>query len=109
MLLSNNFPVNYFMARTTEERMFALIRQWQETGMSQKDFCARKNIVYATFHYWYKKFRDASPPQDLTPSFVPVSVPLQTISSFCTVRMADGIQIDFHAPVPPAYLNQLGK
>ena len=55
------------MVRSTQQRMFTLIRLWQGSGLSQKDFCEKKDIVYATFHYWYKKFRDASPPQDLTP------------------------------------------
>jgi hypothetical protein len=38
-----------------------------------------------------------------------VTMPVVTNSFFCTVHMGGGIQIDFHAPVPPAYLNQLGK
>jgi hypothetical protein len=37
------------MARSAEERMFALIRQWQGSGMSQKDFCTKKDIVLARF------------------------------------------------------------
>ena len=90
--------------------MFGLIRQWQGSGMSQKDFCKKKDIVYATFHYWYKKFRDVDVHDDApAPSFVPVTMPVVSSSSFCTVHMQDGMQIDFHAPVPPAYLNQLGK
>jgi hypothetical protein len=43
------------------------------------------------------------------PSFTPVTMPLIGSDTFCTVRMQGGIQIDFHAPVPPGYLNQLGK
>ena len=103
------FLVKYFMARSAEDRMFALIRQWQGSGMTQKDFCVKKSIVYATFHYWYKKFRDADHTDKPVPSFVPVTMPVVGSSSFCTVHLAGGIQIDFHAPVPPAYLNQLGN
>ena len=97
------------MARSAQERMFALILQWQGSGMSQKDFCAKKDIVYATFHYWYKKFRDANVHDAPVASFVPVTMPVVTNTSFCTVHIDGGIQIDFHAPVPPGYLNQLGK
>ncbi len=89
--------------------MFTLIRQWQSSGISQKDFCEKKDIAYATFHYWYRKFRDVDPPDQVLPSFVPLSMPATTLSSFCTVRLPQGVSIDFHAPVPPAYLNQLGK
>ena len=97
------------MRHSAEERMFSLIRQWQGSGLSQKDFCEKKDIVYATFHYWYKKFRDADQEPSLSPSFTPVTMPLMGSGAFCTVRLQDGIQIDFHAPVPPGYLNQLGK
>ena len=90
------------MARSEQERMFALIRQWQGSGMTQKDFCVKKDIVYATFHYWYRKFRDAEPSDALVPSFVPVTMPVVTNSSFCTVQMEGGIRIDFHTPVSPA-------
>jgi hypothetical protein len=97
------------MAHLTEERMFTLIRQWQRSGISQKDFCEKKDIAYATFHYWYRKFRDVDPPDKVVSSFVPLSIPATTLSSFCTVRLLEGVSIDFHAPVPPGYLNQLGK
>jgi hypothetical protein len=97
------------MVRSTQQRMFTLIRQWQGSGLSQKDFCEKKDIVYATFHYWYKKFRNAEQETSLVPSFTPVTMPLIGSDTFCTVRMQGGIQIDFHAPVPPGYLNQLGK
>ena len=96
------------MARSAQERIFSLILQWQGSGMSQKDFCVKKDIVDATFHDWYKKFRDANAQDAPAPSFVTVTMPLVTNTSFCTVHMEGGIQIDFHAHVPPGYLNQLG-
>ena len=97
------------MASSAEERMFKLIRQWQGSGLSQKDFCKKKDIVYATFHYWYKKFRDADQTPSVVPAFTPISTEHLSSPSFCTVRLQDGMRIDFHTPVPPAYLNQLGK
>ncbi len=97
------------MAHLTEERMFTLIRQWQSSGISQKDFCEKKDIAYAAFHYWYRKFRDVTLPDQVVSSFVPLSIPATTRSSFCTVRLPEGVSIDFHAPVPAGYLNQLGK
>jgi hypothetical protein len=97
------------MARSTQARMFSLIGQWQDSGLTQKNFCEKKDITYARFHYWYKKFRDVDPPGDIVPSFVPVNISQDMGSSFCTVRLPGGAEIDFHVPVPPAYLNQLSK
>jgi hypothetical protein len=59
--------------------MFTLIRQWQRSGISQKDFCEKKDIAYATFHYWYRKFRDVDPPDKVVSSFVPLSIPATTL------------------------------
>ena len=97
------------MARKYELQMFSLIRQWRESGVSQIDFCKKKSITYATFHYWYKKFRDNEPSEEVNPSFVPVTITDIAVPTFCSVRLLDGIVIDFHNPVSPDYLNQLGK
>ena len=37
------------------ERMFELIEQWQQSGLSQKAFCEQHSIRYYVFHYWYCK------------------------------------------------------
>jgi hypothetical protein len=97
------------MARKAEHQMFSKIRQWQVSGVSQIDFCKKNSITYATFHYWYKKFRDNKPSEEVNPSFVPVTITDTVVSTFCSVRLLDGIVIDFHNPVSPDYLNQLGK
>jgi hypothetical protein len=37
------------MARSAQQRMFALMRQWQGSGMNQKDFCMSR--PRKTLHY----------------------------------------------------------
>lgn len=37
--------------------MFSLVEQWQQSGISQKQFSAEYNIKLATFSYWVKRFR----------------------------------------------------
>ncbi|WP_442345985.1 IS66 family insertion sequence element accessory protein TnpA, partial [Foetidibacter luteolus] len=34
--------------------MFSMIGDWQQSGLSQKAFCAQHGIRYHVFHYWYK-------------------------------------------------------
>ncbi len=40
-----------------QEQMFSIIRDWQQSGLSQKAYCEEHNIRYHVFHYWYKCFR----------------------------------------------------
>jgi hypothetical protein len=95
------------MSQKSEDRMFALIRQWQDSGLSQTEFCQKKDIAYSSFHYWYKKFRMAEEIHP-EPSFVPVPLPVSMASVFCTVHKPGGVSIDFHQPVPVGYLNEIG-
>jgi len=39
------------------DRMFELIEQWQQSGLSQKAFCEQHSIRYYVFHYWYRRYR----------------------------------------------------
>ena len=41
--------------RYTQEQMDATIKEWQQSGLSKKDFCLQRGITYHTFHYWYKR------------------------------------------------------
>ena len=31
------------------------LKEWNESGLSQKNFCNDRRISYSTFHYWRKK------------------------------------------------------
>ncbi|MFM6345287.1 MAG: IS66 family insertion sequence element accessory protein TnpA [Dolichospermum sp.] len=42
------------MSHSPEGQMFSMIRQRQVSGISQIEFCKKKSVSYATFHYWYK-------------------------------------------------------
>lgn len=97
------------MSYSVEGQMFSMICQWQVSGISQIEFCKKKSVSYATFHYWYKKFRDSEVSEEVVSSFIPVTIADRVGSAFCSVRLPDGVVIDFHSPVSPGYLNQLGK
>lgn len=47
------------MGATTEHRnaMFSLIENWQQSGLSQKNFCEQHQIAAHQFYYWYKCYR----------------------------------------------------
>ena len=64
------------MSHSAEGQMFSMIRQWQVSGISQIEFCKKKSVSYATFHYWYKKFRDSEVSEEVVSSFIPLTVSL---------------------------------
>lgn len=37
--------------------MFAMIGEWQASGLPQKEFCRRQGLKPATFAYWLKKYK----------------------------------------------------
>ncbi|WP_238387222.1 IS66 family insertion sequence element accessory protein TnpA [Sphingobacterium olei] len=39
-------------------QMFAMIADWQQSGMSKKRYCAEKGVNEATFYYWYARSKE---------------------------------------------------
>ncbi|MEO5647092.1 MAG: hypothetical protein ABIQ56_01950 [Chitinophagaceae bacterium] len=69
-----------------------MISQWQQSGLSQKTFCATKGIRYHVFHYWYRVYRSES---QTTGSFLPVKItPVQSPDQII-VKGVNGIEIRF--------------
>ena len=42
---------------SSQAEMFSLISSWQESGLSQIDFCAQHDLVPHRFYYWLKKYK----------------------------------------------------
>lgn len=38
--------------------MFAMIADWQQSGMSKKRYCEEKCINEATFYYWFSRSKE---------------------------------------------------
>lgn len=39
-------------------RMFSLVEDWRQSGLTQKDFCASHGIKVATLGYWVARSRE---------------------------------------------------
>ncbi len=85
--------------------MFSKIREWQESGLNQKAFCEQYNVSYSNFHYWYKRFRDASPPA--AGGFVPLQIPDTGAGIFASILFSNGHIIQLHQNVNPDYIKEL--
>lgn len=92
------------------EQMFSMIRNWQQSGLTQKAFCEQHKIGYHVFHYWYKCFRDLqAPPKD--EGFIPLKIqPSNSVNipgAHVELVLADGKRLLFHQPVASDYLKAL--
>lgn len=74
--------------RRTE--MFQMISDWQQGGLSQKDYCAANNIAYHVFHYWYGVYRSD---QSDTGGFVPLNVTSPTNDNQIVLTSVSGIRL----------------
>ena len=73
--------------------MYDLVEQWQQSGMSQKQFSAEHNIKLPTFMYWVKKYRMNK--QD-DPGFARVELSQHNFSSTTArieIALADGLVV----------------
>jgi hypothetical protein len=92
--------------RSQLEEKFAMIKGWQESGLSQKKYCEQHLIAYANFHYWYRRYRMVSDP--LSNSGSPfIAVPVPAYSTHTELLLVDGRRLFFHQPVSVAFLKAL--
>lgn len=72
----------------SQAEMFSLISRWQESGVSQIDFCQQHDLAPHRFYYWLKKYKQSGS-TSYRSSFLQVEV---ETSEFDT---SDGIRIQY--------------
>lgn len=80
--------------------MYDLVEQWQQSGVSQKQFSCERNIKLPTFMYWVKKYRLNK--QD-DPGFAPIAIS----DLFSLICFSSAIQSYWH--FYPVQFFSLGK
>jgi len=40
------------------EYMFTLVRQWRDSGLTRKEFCAQHGTTVAKFGYWFARWKE---------------------------------------------------
>ncbi len=92
------------------EQMFSMIRNWQQSGLTQKAYCEQHKIAYHVFHYWYKCFRDLQLPTK-DEGFIPLKIqPSTSVNTSCPhveLLLADGKRLLFNQPVSSDFLKAL--
>ena len=98
-------------AASMQEWMFSKLKDWQQSGLTQKAWCEEHQIKYHVFHYWYKRYRSSDPsPATPTPNqFIALQIQPAAVASaaYIELLLADGKRLLFHQPVSSDYLKAL--
>ncbi len=100
------------MRASNEERngMLALIKQWEQSGMRQKDFYEQHNIPAHVFYYWHKCYKKpkagARKPIPAANSFVQLHPSVPSASNI-EMHLPNGNRIIFNQQVSVDYLKAL--
>lgn len=98
------------MQISIQQKMFKQISRWQQSGLSQKVWCGKNNMAYATFHYWYKRYREQGvQATGSSAGFVKLTVndPTATVSGWCELVLSNGKKLVFQQPMSAEFLKML--
>jgi hypothetical protein len=92
----------------TRQQMFRLIEEWQQSNLTQKEYCEQQSIRYHVFHYWYKRYRQQQGGIDnKNSSFVKLQISKPVTTGAVEIHFPGGIHLFFHEPVSSNYLKAL--
>lgn len=86
----------------TKEEMEVVIIEWQSSGLSKKAFCRERNIVYQTFHNWYKRLNTST-----TPGFVELSLPQRDRHVGYEIVFPSGARMIFQGEPSASWLREV--
>ena|SRR5450432_4098357 len=90
------------------QQMFKLIEQWQQSDLTQKEYCEQQSIKYHVFHYWYKRYREQQAGnKNNNSSFVKLQIAKPIAAGAVEIHFPAGIRLFFHEPVSSNYLKAL--
>lgn len=95
-------------AASMQQLMFSKIRDWQQSGLTQKAWCEEHQMKYHIFHYWYKRYRnDASPATQKQFIALQIEPATEASAAYIELVLVDGKRLLFHQPVNSDYLKAL--
>ena len=90
------------------------VEKYLKSGLTQKAFCQRENLVHGTFHSWLRKYRaNRRRPRASSPTrrgFIPLRLQPATTATHaasCTLEYPSGILIHFSGTVDIQLLSSL--
>ena len=100
--------------RPTSEEWIALLAEFEQSGLQQKEFCAKHDLSIAAFQYWmYRKAKKHSESAaKISESFVPFEVvgsaaPVARLGAAIEIALAGGVLIRLPVGTEPRYVGEL--
>jgi len=87
---------------TTAGKWASLIRQWEESGITQKAFCQKRRISFWTFRSWRTKIRahgKTSPSVDFVELPAALTHPLRQEAGCIRISCPGGVMIEVQANI----------
>ena len=93
----------------SEKRAFweEQIRFWQESGLSQREYCKRRGIRQSQWFYWRRRCRDTDTGLTLVPLKIPSLNKQAPISPVVRIITPNGFTVELDADAPLAALPHL--
>ena len=102
--------------RQKNEKMFAMIEDYLSSGLTQKSFCQRESIVYSTFGWWLRKYRQSrsltAQKEKADRRFIPIHPTSPQSSSqasgySCAIEYPNGVTLRLGGKLDFEFLNHL--
>lgn len=84
-----------------------MIERWQQSGLTQKQYCQQQDIPYHSFHYWHKRYRSFANESKSDDSPFTLLLPPADIICHSELSLPDGRRLIFHQPVTADFLKIL--
>ncbi len=87
--------------------MYALIEQWEKSGLRQREFCHQHNLQFHTFKY-YRTQKNLEENKNLsTSSFVPVKIKQAEELKGLTITYPNGVRVHLDSVIPSEQIKHL--
>lgn len=85
-----------------------IFEQWQDSNLSQQDFCKVKALSFAQFGYWRKRLNEIEQSQSVK-KLLPVNIVQPNGSAPISIKLPNGITLMIESYCSPALMQQTLK
>lgn len=94
------------MGRSAKRKvMIMLVKQWQGSGLSQREFAQKNNIPFSQIKYWINKYRTDKVSVESESSFIQLKGFTET-SNMC-IRYPNGVELSLPEQTPVTIIKSL--
>lgn len=87
--------------------MYRFIDQWKSSVQNQLSFCREHQIVYHSFHYWYRRYKQSLKSTSAPAGFIELKPSFPQAFVFAELIYSNGNKIILNQPVAADFLKAL--